>query len=85
MDEWALRRHLEAPYVQLARRILHRCGIWSQGITVTVVIGTRKPREGIAKDLPSVVAATTFSRHAAIGSVNNFGETDGQKSDSNSA
>jgi len=62
MDEWALRRHLEAPYVQLARRILHRCGIWSQGITVTVVIGTRKPRRGIVKDLPGVVAASTRSK-----------------------
>src|ERR1700687_3611635 len=64
MDESALRQHLEALSVQLARRILHRCGSWPQGITVTVsvVIGTRKPRGGIAKDLPSVAAASTFSK-----------------------
>ena len=28
IDESALPRHLEAPYLRFARRVLHRCGIW---------------------------------------------------------
>jgi len=28
IDESALPRHLEAPYLRFAKQILHRCGIW---------------------------------------------------------